>query len=184
MAHIAVIVGTPSARSRLNGVLGFIKDKLMSAGHTVGWINVRDLPPEDLIYAKLDSEPIMKANEEVERADAVVVATPVFKASYTGVLKSYLDLLPQHIFDGKAVLPVAIGGTIAHFLVLEYALKPVLSALGGKHIIAGVYAVDTDVTIGKHNDYNLSEALQERLSQNLQQLVESHNKIQIRRGIG
>jgi FMN reductase len=57
-------------------------------------INVSDLPAEDLISAHFDPA-IQQANELVEKADAIIVASPVYKASYTGVFKTYLDLLPQ-----------------------------------------------------------------------------------------
>ncbi|KIL40792.1 FMN reductase [Gordoniibacillus kamchatkensis] len=173
MAHIAIIAGSPSQQTRLNGLLGFIERELESEGHTASRIQVRDLPPDDLIYARFESERIAQANAEVERADGVIVATPVYKAAYTGVLKSYLDLLPQNALAGKVLLPVAIGGTLAHLLVNEYALKPVLAALGARHIVSGVYAVDTDVTAKENGEYEVAEALQERLSRNVRQLTDA-----------
>ncbi|MDQ0896682.1 NAD(P)H-dependent oxidoreductase [Paenibacillus sp. V4I7] len=61
------------------------------------------------------------------------------EASYTGVLKAFLDLLPQKGLECKVVLPLAVGGTISHLLAIDYALKPVLSALGARNILQGVY---------------------------------------------
>lgn len=71
---------------------------------------------------------------EVDLADALVVATPVYKASYSGVLKTFLDVLPQKAFARKAVLPLATGGTIAHLLSIDYALRPVLLSLCPRHV--------------------------------------------------
>ncbi|HEY9910193.1 MAG TPA: NAD(P)H-dependent oxidoreductase [Thermosynechococcaceae cyanobacterium] len=47
---------------------------------------------------------------------------------------------------GKVILPIAMGGTIAHPLAIDYALKPVLSELGAWHLLGGVYAVDKQIT--------------------------------------
>ncbi|WP_204272820.1 NAD(P)H-dependent oxidoreductase, partial [Escherichia coli] len=68
----------------------------------------------------------------VEQADLVVVSTPIYKAAYSGLLKVFLDLLPPDALRGKLVLPLATGGSPAHVLALDYALKPVLSALGAR----------------------------------------------------
>ena len=60
----------------------------------------------------------------------MVVSTPVYKAAYSGVLKVFLDLLPQFGLAGKVVLPLVTGGTASHVLAIDYALRPVLLALG------------------------------------------------------
>ena len=70
-------------------------------------------------------------------ADAIVVATPVYQAAYSGLLKVFLDLLPQFAFRGKAVLPIVTGGSPAHVLAVDYALRPVLANLGAAHIGQG-----------------------------------------------
>ena len=89
------------------------------------------------MQARFDSSFIRDALAVVEAADAVIVATPVYKASYSGVLKLFLDLIPQEGLRGKLTLPLVIGGSIAHLLAIDYALKPVLAALGGRHILGG-----------------------------------------------
>jgi len=83
----------------------------------------------------------------VASADVVVVATPVYKAAYSGVLKVFLDLLPQTALKGKTVLPLATGGSPHHMLALDYALRPVLQSLGAKHILPGIYATDAQVVL-------------------------------------
>jgi len=105
-------------------------------------INVRDLPADDLIAARSDSPALRGPLALIERARGVVVATPIYKASFTGVLKSFLDLLPQFGLAGKVVLPLATGGTPAHVLAIDYALRPVLAALGAQHVVAGLFVHD------------------------------------------
>jgi FMN reductase len=72
----------------------------------------------------------------------VIVSTPVYKASYTGVLKAFLDLLPQFGLNGKVVLPLVTGGTVSHVLAIDYALRPVLHALGAQHVVSGLFILD------------------------------------------
>jgi FMN reductase len=108
MTNIAIISGSPSPSSRLNGVLQSIGNYFNAEGVTTDWIQVNELPPEDLVYTRFDSPAIIHANRVIEQADAVVVATPIYKASYTGVLKSFLDLIPQKGLEGKVILPSSI----------------------------------------------------------------------------
>ena len=73
--------------------------------------------------------------------------TPVYKAAYSGLLKCLLDLLPQHALAGKTVLPLATGGSTAHVLAIDYALRPVLSSMGANHIVQGWFLLDRHITV-------------------------------------
>jgi FMN reductase len=163
MARITIISGSPSAHSRLEGVLKFISQTIVNAGLEIQWVHVRDLPPEDLIYTRFGSPAIVEANRIVAEADAVVVASPIYKATYTGVLKTFLDLIPQKGLDGKVVLPIAIGGTIAHLLAIDHQFKPVLSALGAHHILPGAFVLDTQVIREEDGIFKLVPEIEERL---------------------
>ncbi len=77
-------------------------------------------------YAGDTAEVIRKVVE----ADALIVGTPVYRASFTGALKNLLDLIPNDALAGKAVGLVATGGSDHHLLALEYALRPVISSFG------------------------------------------------------
>ncbi|MBP1962408.1 NADPH-dependent FMN reductase [Paenibacillus aceris] len=175
MAKVVIISGSPTPTSRLHGVIEVAKSELLQAGLTVDWIKVRDIPAEDLLYAKFDSEAIVNANALVAAADAVFVATPIYKASYTGVLKAFLDLLPQKGLERKIVLPLAVGGTISHLLAIDYALKPVLSALGAQNILQGVYVLDKQVTWGDQGQAILDDEISTRLQESLTQFVQEIN---------
>jgi FMN reductase len=168
MPNVTIISGSPSETSRLQGVLGRTSHILKEQGLEVNWVNVRELPPEDLVYTKFDSPSMKEANRKVEQADAVIVATPIYKASYTGVLKAFLDLIPQKGLEGKTILPIAIGGTVAHLLAIDYALKPVLSALGARNQWNGIYALDTQVKRNESNEFELAEELSTRIEQTVQ----------------
>ncbi|WP_026021538.1 NADPH-dependent FMN reductase [Paenibacillus senegalensis] len=163
MAKIVVISGSPTPNSRLNGLLDVVRQHVENRKWEYNEIEVRSLPAEDLLHVKFDSPAIVEANRLIAEADGVVVATPIYKASYTGVLKAFLDLIPQKGLDNKTILPLAIGGTIAHLLAIDYALKPVLSVLGASNIVGGVYALDAQVTRLEEGGFDLVDELQDRL---------------------
>ena len=139
---ILTIAGSPSAASRSARLLDWVGERLARNGERVETLVVRDLPAEDLINARTDTPAIRAALAKVDRARAVIIATPVYKAAYSGVLKTFLDLLPQHGLAGKVVLPLASGGSLAHALVLDYALRPVLAALDARAVLGGVFVED------------------------------------------
>jgi FMN reductase len=163
MHHILTISGSPSETSRLAALLDYLHRDLEQQGYTVDWVNVRNLPPIDLLHARFDSPHIQAGRASLARAAAVIVGTPVYKAAYTGLLKAYLDLLPERSLEGKVVLPIATAGTKAHLLSLEYALKPVLSVLGATHILHGVFALESQVVRTMDGTVVLDADIQQRL---------------------
>ncbi|MBE9160426.1 NADPH-dependent FMN reductase [Nodosilinea sp. LEGE 06152] len=143
MTKVVAIAGSPSHPSRSYAVLEEAQKILQSLGAELKILLVRDLPAEELLHARFDSAAISAATTQVTAADAVIISTPVYKAAYTGILKAFLDLLPQKALVGKPILPIATGGTLAHLLAIDYALNPVLGVLGAAHILQGVYLVDS-----------------------------------------
>ncbi|NEU32289.1 NADPH-dependent FMN reductase [bacterium LRH843] len=163
MANVVIISGSPSKTTRLKGIVDYAVSTLNEKGFEVEQLDVVDIPAEDLIFANFNSEAIQTANKKVAEADAIVIASPVYKASFTGVLKTYLDLLPQTGLENKIVLPLMLGGTISHLLAIDYSLKPVLSALGAENIIKGVYTVDTCVVRNDNNEITIAQEALDRL---------------------
>ncbi|MBC9824169.1 NADPH-dependent FMN reductase [Terrabacter sp. MAHUQ-38] len=142
MSRILTVSGSPSVVSRSAKLLDHVSRSLVRSGHDVTHLNLRDLPAEALLHARFDDPAIIEAARQLELADGVVVATPVYKAAYTGLLKAWLDLLPQYALTDKTVLPLATGGSVAHALALDYGLRPVLSSMGARHIVQGFLVVD------------------------------------------
>ena len=142
------ILGSPSAVSRSASLLQLAQARLRTVTGHWQLIAVRELPAQALVHADLENPRVRHAIASVEDADLVLICTPIYKASYSGVLKAFLDLLPQNALRGKTVLPMATGGSVAHLLALDYALNPVLSALGARDILDPVFA--SDAQIAKH----------------------------------
>ncbi|KOT93353.1 MULTISPECIES: NADPH-dependent FMN reductase [Streptomyces] len=149
MAAVLSVSGSPSPTSRTARLLRHLDDRLRLHGHEVTPLDVRTLPAQALLGADFRHPAITDAAALFERADGVVIGTPVYKAAYSGLLKSLLDLLPQYALAGKTVLPLATGGSTAHVLAIDYALRPVLSSMGALHIVPGWFALDKDITVGE-----------------------------------
>jgi FMN reductase len=173
MTHILAIAGSPSHPSRTYGILEYSAKLLGQEGLHVDIISARDLPAEDLVFGRYDSSALEQPKALLAKADAVIISTPIYKAAYTGVLKAFLDLLPQKALSGKVVLPIATGGTIAHLLAIEYALKPVLFELGARHILSTIYAVDKQIQWQNDNSVQLDEEIDQRLKEVLKELVKA-----------
>ncbi|MFF2027882.1 NAD(P)H-dependent oxidoreductase, partial [Streptomyces sp. NPDC058171] len=75
------------------------------------------------------------------------MTTPIQTNAYSGVLKSLLDILPSDAFAGKALAPLATGGSAFHASALDYSLAPVLRSLGARHIVSGACVLDRDVEL-------------------------------------
>ncbi|SDO93917.1 FMN reductase [Actinacidiphila guanduensis] len=171
MATVLSLSGSPSPTSRTARLLRHLDARLAERGHTVLPLDARDLPAEALLGADFGHPAIVGARELFERADAVVVGTPVYKAAYSGLLKALLDVLPQHALAGKTVLPLATGGSTSHVLAIDYALRPVLSSMGAAHIVQGWFVLDRDLAAGPDGSLVIGEEAAQGLAQVLDQFA-------------
>ncbi len=161
---VLLIAGSPSEQSRSAALLDSVSDRLaLRGGLVVDRLNIRELPAQALLLAEWGHPAIVKAIDQIARARAIVVATPVYKAAYSGLLKVLLDLLPQTALKEKTVLPLATGGSPHHMLALDYALRPVLQALAARHILPGVYATDSQVPQSADKRYEVGPEISVRL---------------------
>ncbi|MFE2940040.1 NADPH-dependent FMN reductase [Streptomyces sp. NPDC059255] len=165
MAVILSVSGSPSPTSRTTRLLRHLDDRLRRQGHDVTPFEVRTLPADALLGADFGHPAIVAATALFEQADGVVIGTPVYKAAYSGLLKSLLDLLPQYALAGKTVLPLATGGSTAHVLAIDYALRPVLSSMGAGHIVPGWFTLDKDITAGGEGGAVVAPAAAQALAQ-------------------
>ncbi|KQB51974.1 NADPH-dependent FMN reductase [Pseudomonas endophytica] len=166
---VVTLGGSPSQRSRSGVLLDRAKYWLNQQGVEVVSYQVRDFPAEDLLHARFDSPKVIDLLQQIERADGLVIATPVYKASFSGALKTVLDLLPERALSHKVVLPIATGGSIAHMLAVDYALKPVLSALKAQEMLHGIFAEDSQITYAQGSTpAQLVPVLEQRLNESLE----------------
>lgn len=142
-------LSVPSSTSLLAERLGkAAQDRLTSAGHPV---DVRHIELRGLAHALADnlltgfpSGELASAIEAVTTADALIAVTPIFSASYSGLFKTFFDVIDKDALRGKPVLLAATGGTARHSLALDHALRPLFAYLHAKVVATGVFAATED----------------------------------------
>lgn len=170
--HVVILSGSPAARSRTDLLLDHVSRSLQARRVEVSFLRLRDFPAQDLLHADFASPAVQALQAAVASADGLVVGTPVYKASFSGALKVLLDLLPERALAHKVVLPLASGGSPAHLLAVDYALKPVLGALKAQEILPGVFGVDKQVGYPEGGaPARIDEELRERLDESVEQLL-------------
>lgn len=129
-----------------------LADTLTSATvESLGEVEVTTIELRDLAHQLTDHMltgfPGVKLGEAIEairRADGIIAVTPVFAASYSGLFKTFFDVLEEGLLDGKPVLVAATAGTARHSLVLDHALRPLFSYLHAVVVPTGVFAATDD----------------------------------------
>lgn len=105
--------------------------------------------------------PARRVIEAIEEADALIVGSPVYKGSYTGLFKHLFDLIPPSALANKPVAIAATGGGARHALVVEHAFRPLFGFFNALQVPTAVYGSDPDFT-----GYALSdEAVRARAAQ-------------------
>ncbi|HWJ83496.1 MAG TPA: FMN reductase [Nocardioides sp.] len=112
----------------------------------VSYVELRPLAHAlaDHLLTGFPSGDLAAAIDAVGRADGLVVVTPVFAASYSGLFKTFFDVLEPGTLDGTPVLVAATAGTARHSLVLDHALRPLFSHLRAVVVPTGVFAASED----------------------------------------
>ncbi|RJE89189.1 FMN reductase [Paracoccus onubensis] len=103
--------------------------------------------------------------DRIIAADALVVGSPVYKGSYTGLFKHLFDLLEPEALKGKPVLLTATGGGHRHALVIEHQLRPLLGFFEATTVATGVYASSEDFTDGQLTSLALTKRLEDAAGQ-------------------
>ena len=137
--RIVVVAGNPKPASRTLEAAKLVAERLGGAPPEVV-IDVVELGAGLLGWG----DPVVKAAvESVQSADVVVVASPTFKATYTGLLKLFLDQVPADGLAGVTAVPMMLGAGPGHALAPEVFLKPVLVELGATCPTPALYLLDS-----------------------------------------
>lgn len=135
-----VVVGNPKPNSRTRAAAELVARKLTgSAPEHV--IDVVDLGAALLGWG---DPKVAEAKEIVKSADLLVVASPTFKATYTGLLKLFLDQFGAGELGQITTFPLMLGGSYAHALAPELTLRPVLVEIGASVPAPSLYLLDSD----------------------------------------
>jgi FMN reductase len=167
---VVLLAGSPSPASRSTAVLRKLQQLAGSRRLEFELIELRELPADALLFGT-PSEAIARAHARVHQARGIALASPVYKAAYSGLLKTFLDYLPEGALRGKAAYAIATGGSNAHLLAVDYALKPVLSVLGASRILDGLYLTNEAVVVGDDGIAALSAEHDQRLQSAVAELL-------------
>ena len=153
MTTVAVVtagLSRPSATRLLADQLAAATDRALRLGLDgdvhVEVVELRDLAHDivDNLLTGFPSGALAEAVRLVSDADAVIAVTPIFSASYSGLFKSFLDVLEQGTLEGMPVLLAATAGTARHSLALDFALRPLFAHLRADVVPTAVFAASED----------------------------------------
>ncbi|MFT4264678.1 MAG: NAD(P)H-dependent oxidoreductase [Nocardioides sp.] len=137
---VVAIVGNPKPMSRTRAAAELMAEKLTGSAPSAV-VDVVDLGAGLLGWG---DPAVAEAKRTVLEADALIVASPTFKATYTGLLKLFLDQFGQGELGQKTTFPLMLGGSMAHYLAPELTLRPVLVEIGASCPAPSLYLVDSD----------------------------------------
>jgi len=142
------ISGSPSATSKSRVLVEHALAQLAAGGATTHLVDLAALPAEGLL-GRGTSPPVTAALEAATRARIIVAGTPVYRATYSGLLKVFFDLLPQDSLIGKIGVPLVTGHGAAHSLSVDHGMRPLFASLGATVVASGVYATSSQFQGGK-----------------------------------
>ncbi len=150
--HIVVVsagLSEPSSTRLLAEQLGeATRSALVENGRTVD-VETIELRPlahgiTDALLTGFPTGDLAAAVEKVANADAVIAVTPVFNASYSGLFKSFFDVLEAGTLDATPILIAATAGSARHSLVLDHTLRPLFGYMHAVVVPTGVFAASED----------------------------------------
>jgi FMN reductase len=146
VSTVGVVVGNPKAQSR---TLALAEVIATAAAEATGLdstdrltVDLAELGPQLFDWS---SAPVREAVDGIRSCALVVVASPTYKASYTGLLKSFLDWFSTTDLLGVTVVPVMTGAGAQHALAVEVHLRPVLLELGATLPTRGLYVTEGEL---------------------------------------
>lgn len=162
---VSIIVGNPKPRSRTLKVAETLVEKLFGTDSPqVDVIDLADYVDEIFVWP---SERMAALNASVAASDVVVFASPTYKATYTGLLKAFLDRYPANGLGGVVAIPVLTGGDLTHSMGPTVNLAPLLVELGATVPGRGFYFV-----IGQMDQLDeIAQAAADEYAANLRRLA-------------
>ena len=141
-ASVVGLSGSPKPVSRSRSLLELTLTALERQG--AGPSRLIDLAalPTDALLGRRDDRDVTEAIQAVLDSGIVVVSTPIYRATYSGLLKVFFDLLPQDALARKVAIAIATGGGPGHLLAVDHGLRPLLASVGALVVSTGVYGTD------------------------------------------
>jgi FMN reductase len=173
LSKIVGISGSASPASRTRSIveatLGRIAARTDGETHL---ISIADLVSDLGIAARGEASPrVEEALRLIETADLLIVGSPIYKGSYTGLLKHLIDLVDYRALSGIPVGLIATGGSDRHALVVEHHLRPLFGFFCAKTLATGVFITDTAIVDGEIVDAGLRDRLDQLTNEAVEALA-------------
>jgi len=164
MRSIVVLSGNPRAGSKTTATAAALAEAIAEAAQTtpeIAVIELAELGPAVLEWGNADAA---AERERVASADLVVVATPSYKGSYTGLLKAFIDGYGPTSLAGVAAVPVTVAGSPAHAHVTgEFHLTPLLHEVGASTPLGALGVLEAQATDPEARDAVITAWVGERM---------------------
>ncbi|MFC4601078.1 NADPH-dependent FMN reductase [Cohnella hongkongensis] len=146
--RITAIVGNPRSRSKTYGVAeelaGQLAARLTADGETSD-VELVDLADHGSSLLEWGHPGVGRIVRRVCESDVAVFVSPTYKATYTGLLKLFVDQLPMDALSGVTAIPVMVGAAPQHSLAVEAHLRPLLVEVGAVCPTRGLYVIDSQI---------------------------------------
>lgn len=142
--EVGILVGNPKPKSRTRVLAERLGNEIIIAVGQPGLDSVRVFELSDLAAEMFNfsSDTLNEVIQEVCCTSLIVVASPIYKGSYTGLLKAFFDRFSPNNLLGKVVIPVMLGASLAHAQAVQYHLQPLLMELGAIVPVRGLYVLE------------------------------------------
>jgi FMN reductase len=145
--EVSLVYGAATPPGRLSAALDHAAERIAAGGVVISRVDLSELAlpfaPAELDEAGSD------AVQAVSRASAILLASPVYRASFPGVLKNFFDHLPVETLTAKPVGWVVVGASAHHYLGVDRHLRDVLAWFGAVALPTSVYLTNADFVSGK-----------------------------------
>lgn len=144
------ISGNLATPSRTHTLVATTANRIASeVDATCRVIDLSDLPELGNLRSRAAAHPLVEAAFKlVEGADLLIVGSPVYKGSYTGLFKHFVDFIDYRALVGTPVALLATGGSERHALVIEHQLRPLFSFFQAQPLATGVFLTDREIVDG------------------------------------
>jgi NAD(P)H-dependent FMN reductase len=147
VSQVALIAGSPAHPSRSRALLERAAETLTAAGHRAEVIDLAALPSDGLLGRRRD-ESVLQALETLQAASLVIVATPVYRETFSGLLKVFFDQLRPDDLRGRDAITIATGALPAHAPVVTAGLTQLLASVGAR-VVGRLFATDEEFSQGR-----------------------------------
>jgi FMN reductase len=145
--RVLFVAASPSATSKSTFAAGVLAAELRAKGAETQHFSLRDFDAADVLLAQMTGPRIADFVDAAKQASAIVLSTPVYKASYSGALKALVDLIPPDALAGKPALGVATARVAAHSDDVHRAFEALFRFFQGRPLET-LFVLDSEVSLG------------------------------------